>query len=79
MSGSQDEQLDCPRKSRKNLLYFQIMVCFSHLTADSIERNPAVAAVTLGGHAYDVGRRVDCECYDRKIGSWGKIYRNIAG
>ena len=66
MSGSQDEQLDCP-KNREKLLYLQVMVCFSYLTADSIGSCPAIPAVTLGGYAYDVGLKVNCECYDKHI------------
>jgi hypothetical protein len=66
MSGSQDEQLDCPRKSRK-LLYLQILVCFSYLTADSIGSYPATPVVTLGSHAYDLDLKVICECFDKQI------------
>ena len=48
------------------------MVCFSHLVADSIDRYPTAMAVTLGSYVYDVGRKVDYECYEKQIDGYGK-------
>ena len=55
------------QENREKLLYLQILVCFSYLTADSIGSYPATPAVTLGSHAYDVDLKVICECYDKQI------------
>ena len=55
------------QENREKLLYLQILVCFSYLTADSIGSYPATPAVTLGSHAYDVDLKVICECHDKQI------------
>ena len=55
------------QENREKLLYLQILVCFSYLTADSIGSYPATPAVTLGSHAYDVDLKVICECYVKQI------------
>ena len=55
------------QENREKLLYLQILVCFSYLTADSIGSYPATPVVTLGSHTYDVDLKVICECYDKQI------------